>query len=55
MMPVVVASDELKPPPAVAIPADFIEIALPQGYRVRVVRNFKAASLRVVLDAVEQR
>lgn len=55
MMPVVVAPDEPKPPAAVAIPGDFIEIELPHGYRVRVVGTVKAASLRAVLDAVERR
>ncbi len=55
MMPVVVAPEEPSTRPAATAPADFIEIELPQGYRVRVVGTVKTASLRAVLDAVDRR
>jgi transposase len=38
-----------------AISSDFIEIELPGGCRVRVCGSVKAATLRLVLDALERR
>jgi transposase len=54
LVPVVVTPD----PPVVVPPAataDLIEIELPRGYRVRIGRNIKGATLRIVLDALERR
>jgi transposase len=54
LVPVVVTPD----PPVVVSPAataDLIEIELPRGYRVRIGRNIKGATLRIVLDALERR
>jgi transposase len=54
LVPVVVTPD----PPVVVPPAataDLIEIELPRGYRVRIGSNIKAATLRIVLDALERR
>ncbi len=44
-------ADTAPPPPA----ADIIKIALASGHRVRVGGGVKAASLRLVLDALERR
>jgi transposase len=44
-------ADTAAPPPA----ADIIEIELPSGHRLRVAGGVKAASLRLVLDALERR
>ena len=54
LVPLVVTPDQpgVTPP---APSADFIEIDLPRGYRVRIGSNIKAAALRVVLDALERR
>ena len=53
LVPVVVTPDQ----PNTATPAsvDFIEIELPRGYRVRIGTGVKAATLRIVLDALERR
>lgn len=53
-LPVMVTADQPVAAPA-GLPADMIEIELPGGYRVRCGRCVKAASLRVVLDALERR
>jgi transposase len=55
MMPVVVAPEQPTTRPASTLPAEFIEIELPQGYRVRIVGSVKTAALRAVLDAVDRR
>ena len=54
LTPVVVTPDQ-PVEAATAISSDVIEIELPPGYRVRVGGSVKAASLRVVLDALERR
>jgi transposase len=54
LVPVMVTPDRVgttRPAP----PADAIEIELPGGYRVRIGSGVKAASLRLVLDALERR
>ena len=54
LVPVVVTADRpIAAPPAPAL--DMIEIELPRGARVRVGRGVKAATLRLVLDALERR
>jgi transposase len=53
-LPVMVTADQPAATP-VAPTADAIEIEMPGGYRVRCGRSVKAASLRVVLDALERR
>ena len=54
LVPVVVTADRpIAAPPAPA--ADTIEIELPHGARVRVGRGVKAATLRLVLDALDRR
>jgi len=55
MMPVVVAPEPPSQRCASTLPAEFIELELPQGYRVRIVGPVKATALRAVLDAVERR
>lgn len=60
LLPVVMTPEQPAAlPPASPLPpvptADVIEIELPGGYRVRIGSNIKAASLRVVLDALERR
>ena len=54
LMPVVVTPDQ-PIEAATAISSDVIEIELPRGYRVRIGSSVKAASLCVVLDALECR
>jgi transposase len=53
LVPVVLTPDRIDtaPPPA----ADTIEIETPSGHRVRIGSGVKAASLRLVLDALERR
>ncbi|MEJ0046155.1 MAG: transposase [Rhodospirillales bacterium] len=52
LVPVVVTPDRADtPPPA----ADIIEIELASGHRVRIGGGVKAASLRLMLDALERR
>ena len=54
LVPVILTSDLTgKAPPAP--PADTIEIELASGHRVRVGGGVKAASLRLVLDALGRR
>lgn len=54
LVPVLLTPDRTDTaPPAAA--ADIIEIELPSGHRVRVGGGAKAASLRLVLDALERR
>ncbi len=54
LVPVLVTGDRpIAAPPAPA--ADTIEIELPHGARVRVGRGVRAATLRLVLDALERR
>src|SRR5271167_2617342 len=54
LVPVMVTPDRIDgAPPSPA--ADAIEIELPSGYRVRIGCGVKAASLRLVLDALERR
>jgi transposase len=54
LVPVVVTSDSpVVVPPATT--ADLIEIELPRGYRIRIGSNIKAATLRIVQDALERR
>ncbi len=54
LVPVVVTADRpIAAPPAPAL--DMIEIELPRGARVRVGRGVRAATLRLVLDALERR
>ncbi len=54
LVPVVVTPDraDMAPPPPAA---DIIEIELASGHRVRIGSGVKAASLRLVLDALERR
>ena len=54
LVPVMVTPDQVGTTPP-APPADTIEIELPGGYRVRIGSGVKAASLRLVLDALERR
>ena len=54
MVPIVVTPDQLVEGPA-ATSSDVIEIELPRGYRLRVCGSVKAATLRLVLDALERR
>jgi len=49
----VTADRPIAAPPAPAL--DMIEIELPRGARVRVGRGVRAATLRLVLDALERR
>ena len=54
LVPVMVTPDRADtPPPPPA--ADIIEIELPTGHRLRIGGGVKAASLRLVLDALERR
>ncbi len=53
LVPVMVTPDRVGPTPPP--PTDAIEIELPSGYRVRIGFGVKAASLRLVLDALERR
>lgn len=54
LVPVVVTADRpTAAPPALAL--DMIEIELPRGARLRVGRGVRAATLRLVLDALERR
>jgi transposase len=54
LVPVVVTADRpIAAPPAPA--ADTIETELPHGARVQVGRGVKAATLRLVLDALDRR
>ena len=54
LVPVLVTPDRIDgAPPSPA--SDAIEIELPSGYRVRIGSGVKAASLRLVLDALERR
>jgi len=54
LVPVMVTPDRIDvAPPSPA--ADAIVIELPGGYRVRIGCGVKAASLRLVLDALERR
>jgi transposase len=54
LVPVVVTPDQ--PIAGAPVPAaDTIEIELARGYRVRIGHGVKAASLRLVLDALERR
>jgi transposase len=59
LVPVMVTPDRVGPTPTPTptppAPADAIEIELPGGYRVRIGSGVKAASLRLVLDALERR
>ena len=53
LVPVTITPDPpVTPPPAAP---EAIEIELPRGYRVRVGAGAKAATLRLVLDALERR
>jgi transposase len=52
LVPVVLAPDRSAP---AAPAADIIEIELTSGHRVRIGNGIKAASLRLVLDALERR
>jgi transposase len=52
LVPVVVTPGRTAPP---APAADIIEIELASGHRVRIGNGIKAASLRLVLDALERR
>jgi transposase len=54
LVPVVVKPDRVEPA-APATAAGGIEIELPGGYRVRIGCGVKAATLRLVLDALERR
>lgn len=54
LVPVLVTPDQPAAAPSMP-PADAIEIELPSGYRVRIGSGVKAASLRLVLDALERR
>lgn len=56
LMPVMVTPDQsVEGAPAPGISSDVIEIELPRGYRIRVCGSVKAATLRLVLDALERR
>jgi transposase len=52
LVPVVLTPGRTAPP---APAADIIEIELASGHRVRIGNGIKAASLRLVLDALERR
>ena len=54
LVPVLVTAGQPPPAPSGAA-VDMIEIELPRGARVRVGRGVKAATLRLVLDALERR
>ena len=54
LVPIMVTGDQPVDGP-MAISSDAIEIDLPRGYRIRVYGNVRVATLRVVLDALEQR
>ena len=54
LVPVVVTPDRTDPAPPLPV-SDIIEIELASGHRVRVGGGVKAASLRLVLDALERR
>jgi transposase len=54
LVPVMVTADQpVEVPPTSS--NDAIEIELPRGYRVRIGCGVKAATLRLVLDALERR
>ena len=54
LVPVVVTPDRPVDGPT-QVSSDVIEIELPRGYRVRIGGSVKAATLRLVLDALERR
>ena len=54
LVPVVVTPDASVATAPTPSP-EFIEIELPRGYRVRIGGSVKAATLRLVLDALERR
>ena len=54
LVPVLVTSDRANTPPQLP-ETDIIEIELASGHRVRIGGGVKAASLRLVLDALERR
>jgi transposase len=54
LVPFVVTPDRSAEGPK-AISSDVIEIELPGGFRIRVCGSVKAATLRLVLDALERR
>jgi transposase len=54
LVPIVVTSDQSGECPTTAS-SDAIEIELPRGYRIRVCGSVRAATLRLVLDALERR
>lgn len=53
-LPVMVTPDQPSAMPAPSC-TDIIEIEHPRGYRVRLSGNVKAATLRLVLDALDRR
>ncbi len=53
LVPVTVTPDQLVEG-AAAPSSDVIEIELPRGYRIRVGDSVNAATLRLVLDALER-
>ena len=54
LVPIMVTPDQSVEGRA-ATSSDVIEIELPRGYRIRVCDNVRAATLRLVLDALERR
>jgi transposase len=55
LLPVTVTPDPPAAAPSSARDPDLIEIEHPRGYRVRIVGSVKAATLRLVLDALDRR
>jgi transposase len=54
LLPVTVTPDRPAAAPSATDP-DLIEIEHPRGYRVRIAGSVKAATLRLVLDALDRR
>ena len=55
LLPVTVTPDQPAAAPPPATDPDLIEIEHPRGYRVRIAGTVKAATLRLVLDALDRR
>jgi transposase len=54
LVPMVLTADQSTECPTAAS-SDVIEVELPRGYRIRVCGSVRAATLRLVLDALERR
>jgi transposase len=55
LVPVIVTPEQSATVPPSAPGSDLIEIEHPRGYRVRITGSVKAATLRLVLDALARR